>query len=119
MAAAEKKPPIDEARARELLQEARERFEAELKQAERAQRDEREQIADEVGPDDDPPLIEEKAVDDALAAGIRRQLAAIERAEKRLADGSYGFSIESGEPIPKKRLEAVPWAERTKEEEER
>ena len=43
----------------------------------------------------------------------------MERAERRLAEGSYGRSIESGEPIPDERLEAVPWAERTVEEQGR
>jgi DnaK suppressor protein len=44
------------------------------------------------------------------------ELAAVERAEARLADGTYGLSIESGEPIPDERLEALPTAERTVEE---
>jgi DnaK suppressor protein len=39
-------------------------------------------------------------------------LAALERAEARLAAGTYGLSIESGEPIPDARLEALPAAER-------
>jgi len=33
--------------------------------------------------------------------------------------GTYGLSVESGEPIPDARLEARPTAERTVEEEER
>ena len=40
----------------------------------------------------------------------------MERAEKRLADGSYGISIVSGEPISDRRLERLPAAERTAEE---
>ena len=47
---------------------------------------------------------------------LRVQLAAVERAEARLAAGTYGLSVESGEPIPDARLEAVPTAERTIEE---
>jgi DnaK suppressor protein len=50
---------------------------------------------------------------------LREQLAALERAEARLAAGTYGLSIESGEPIPDGRLEAVPTAERTVAEQER
>jgi RNA polymerase-binding transcription factor len=42
---------------------------------------------------------------------------AVERAEARLAAGTYG--LESGKPIPDERLEAVPTAERTVEEEAR
>lgn len=43
----------------------------------------------------------------------------MERAEARLAEGTYGLSVESGEPIPDGRLEARPTAERTVEEQER
>src|SRR5271157_4985279 len=61
--------------------------------------------------------------DEELAEGqaerLRDELDAIGRAEKRLADGTYGVSIESGEPIPDGRLEAIPWAERTAEEQAR
>jgi DnaK suppressor protein len=53
------------------------------------------------------------------AADLNRDLAALERAEARLAAGTFGISIESGEPIPDGRLEAVPTAERTAEEQER
>lgn len=53
------------------------------------------------------------------AEHLREELAAIERAEKRLEEGTYGLSVESGQPIPDGRLEAIPWAERTVEEEER
>ncbi len=53
------------------------------------------------------------------AASLRDELAALHRAEERLAAGTYGLSVESGEPIPDARLEAVPLAERTVEEEER
>jgi RNA polymerase-binding transcription factor DksA len=49
----------------------------------------------------------------------RKGLAAVERAEARLAAGTVGLSIESGRPIPDDRLEAVPTAERTAEEEAR
>jgi DnaK suppressor protein len=53
------------------------------------------------------------------AERLHEELDAIGRAEQRLADGSYGISIESGEPIPDARLEAIPWAERTAEEQAR
>lgn len=49
---------------------------------------------------------------------LQSDLAALERAEQRLKDGTYGLSVESGEPIPDARLEALPTAERTVEEEE-
>jgi DnaK suppressor protein len=50
---------------------------------------------------------------------LQGQLASLERAEQRLAAGTYGLSIESGKPIPDGRLEAVPTAERTVAEQER
>ena len=56
-------------------------------------------------------------LDEGLAEDLRDRLAAVERAEHRLAAGTYGFSVESGEPIPDERLEAFPTAERTVEEE--
>ena len=34
-------------------------------------------------------------------------------------DGTFGRSVESGEPIPEGRLEAIPWAERTADEQAR
>ena len=54
--------------------------------------------------------------DAGRAEELAEQLAALERAEARLAAGTYGLSVESGEPIPDARLEAVPTAERTIEE---
>jgi DnaK suppressor protein len=79
-------------------------------------------------PDDDPdpfeasdvaPDLLEDEVDVGLAESLRRELDAIGRAEERLAAGTYGVSVESGEPIPDARLEAIPWAERTIEEQAR
>jgi DnaK suppressor protein len=58
-------------------------------------------------------------LDAGLSDDLRVELAAVERAEQRLAAGRYGLSIESGEPIPDERLEAVPTAERTAEEQAR
>jgi DnaK suppressor protein len=58
-------------------------------------------------------------LDESFADGLREQLEAVERAEQRLADGTYGLSIESGEPIPDERLELEPTAERTVVEQDR
>jgi DnaK suppressor protein len=54
--------------------------------------------------------------DDAIAESLRDRLAALDRALKRLDDGSYGRSVRSGVPIPAERLEADPAAELTIEE---
>lgn len=56
-------------------------------------------------------------LDEGLADDLRERLEALVRAEQRLAAGTFGLSVESGEPIPDERLEAFPTAERTVEEE--
>jgi DnaK suppressor protein len=114
-----REPPIDESRARALLQRERERIEASLANLGRTRDSELEEIETSTDAVDDAEQIEEEQVDDALIEQQRAELEAIERAEKRLEDGTYGFSIESGEPIPAGRLEALPWAERTPAEEAR
>jgi|1185.fasta_scaffold279552_1 DnaK suppressor protein len=50
---------------------------------------------------------------------LRTQMEALERAQERLGTGRFGLSVESGEPIPDARLEILPTAERTQEEQER
>jgi DnaK suppressor protein len=57
--------------------------------------------------------------DEGRRGDLAAQLAAVERAEERLVAGTYGLSIESGDPIPDARLEALPTAERTVDEERR
>jgi DnaK suppressor protein len=58
-------------------------------------------------------------LEEGLSDDLRARLAAVERAEARLAEGTYGLSVESGEPIPDDRLEAAPTAERTTGEQAR
>lgn len=110
---------MDESRARELLSRERARIEASLKALARTHRGEVDGIEAEASPADDAELIEEEQVDDALTVQLRDELEAVERAEARLREGNYGISVESGEPIPAARLEAIPWAERTAAEQER
>ena len=50
---------------------------------------------------------------------LRERLAAIEKAERRLEEGTYGKSVRSGAPIPDERLEADPAAELTVDEAQR
>jgi DnaK suppressor protein len=58
-------------------------------------------------------------LDQGRREDLRRELAVLERAEARLDEGTYGLSVESGQPISDGRLEALPTAERTVEKEER
>ena len=39
-------------------------------------------------------------------------LTEVERALERVSDGIYGKCVTCGQPIPEKRLEAIPWAAR-------
>ncbi len=112
-------PPLDEARARELLSRERDRIEQSLAGLERIRKGELEEIDTGIDPADDSEMIEEEQVDDAVAEQLRGELEAVERAEARLEGGTYGYSIESADPIPAARLEAIPWAERTAGEQER
>jgi DnaK suppressor protein len=102
---------VDPERARQLLAAERERIEQLI--AERGQPE-----SDEPG-DTDSETLYQNEFDATLAADLALQLEAVERAEARLAAGTYGLSVESGEPIPDARLEVLPTAERTVEEEER
>lgn len=105
---------MDPERARELLALERERIERSL--AGLGHQDTGEP-ADEKDPANLASDLYQDELDEGLADGLRDELAAVERAEARLAAGTYGYSIESGQPIPDERLEALPTAERTVEEE--
>ena len=108
---------MDPKRAAELLQAERSRIEQALADLEPGDEDELSDL-DQHMADDATELFEEER-DAGLAERLREELAAVERAEQRLMQGTYGLSVESGEPIPDGRLEAVPWAERTVEEQGR
>ena len=106
---------MDPERARELLARERERIERSLVM--RARTDTGEPAEDNpanLGSD-----LYQDELDEGLADDLREDLAALERAEARLVAGTYGLSIESGKPISDERLEALPAAERTAEEEAR
>lgn len=107
---------MDPDRARELLASERERIERSLAKLRHLDTGE---LADEEDPANLASDLYQDELDEGLSDDLREELAAVERAEARLAAGTYGLSIESGEPIPDERLEAVPTAERTVEEEAR
>jgi len=65
---------------------------------------------------DSSEILVSEGTDDAVADGLTQRLAAIGRAEQRLAAGTYGRSITSGELISDERLEADPAAELTVDE---
>jgi DnaK suppressor protein len=106
---------VNEDRARELLTTERRRLERALAR----------HMHEDDGEQSDPffdlanlaAKLYQDELEEGLADDLRVQLAALERAEQRLAAGTYGLSIESGEPIPDARLEVLPTAELTAEEE--
>jgi DnaK suppressor protein len=51
----------------------------------------------------------------AFSATEREQLRLIDEALQRLADGTYGICLHSGQPIPLARLREMPWARYTAE----
>jgi DnaK suppressor protein len=60
-----------------------------------------------------------REVDATVEEQVERRLQHVERALQKLEEGTYGLSDDSGEPIPRGRLEAVPEAIRTVEEQQR
>lgn len=50
--------------------------------------------------------------DESILQNLRHLLADVEEALRRLQDGTYGRCLTCGQPIPYKRLEAIPWAVR-------
>ena len=108
---------MDADRAHELLARERERITRSLRGVVPQESDEPtttdEHLADQASD------LYDNELDEGLSDDLRAELAALERAEARLAAGTFGVSVESGEPIPDERLEAVPTAERTAEEQAR
>jgi len=103
-------------RARELLSAERKRIARALA---RLGHEDTGRLADDEEPADVASDLYQDELDEGFVDDLREQLAAVERAEARLAAGTYGLSIVSGQPIPDERLEAIPTAERTTEEEAR
>lgn len=105
---------MDPGRAKELLARERELVERELASL---LGEGTEEGDDRVEPGDyDSEALYQDEFDAGRAQDLKERLAAVERAEERLAAGTFGLSIKSGEPIPDERLEAYPTAELTVEE---
>jgi DnaK suppressor protein len=107
---------MDPGRARKLLADERARLERALQGL---RPEDIGELADQDEPADQASDLYENELDQGLAERLHEALAAVARAEARLAAGTYGLSIESGRPIPDERLEAIPTAERTAEEQDR
>ena len=108
---------VDPARAKELLAAERAEVEAAIAALEREGPEEGD-ARREPGDEDSENLYQDE-FDAGQLGDLKERLAAVERAEERLAAGTFGLSVRSGEPIPDQRLEASPTAELTVEESER
>ena len=72
------------------------------------------QFDDEGGEGD--TMVVERERDLALSAQAREAVAEIDAALERISSGRYRFSLVSARPIPRERLEAIPWATELVEE---
>ncbi|HEY5887185.1 MAG TPA: TraR/DksA family transcriptional regulator [Acidimicrobiales bacterium] len=121
--AARKSPftPAFIAKQKALLEEERAKF---LRQA-----IDKQQEADQLVADRDPGDVQfdeesgegdsiavERSLDLALSAQAQDAVQQIDDALARIQNGTYGISVISGEPIPKARLEFIPWAAERVEE---
>jgi len=74
---------------------------------------------DPIEASDGPQDFEDTAVDfletqgeQSLLVNEQALLTQVLGALKRIDEGTYGLCVNCGQPIPEKRLEAIPWAER-------
>jgi DnaK suppressor protein len=105
---------VDPARAKELLAKERQEVEGAIATVE-GEGPEEGGAHREPGDQDSEGLYQDE-FDAGRLSDLKERLAAVERAEERLAAGTYGLSVRSGAPIPDERLEASPTAELTVEE---
>ena len=109
------------AKQKERLQSLREELLRILRGAEEDERTRTEQEADFTEHDsgDMSRDIFDREIDATIVEQVEQRLEIIDRALQKIAEGTYGLSDVSGEPIPRGRLEAVPEAIRTVEEQQR
>jgi DnaK suppressor protein len=104
---------MDTERARELVARERQHIESTLAELASEVVADAEVEAQQTAETDAADEVVSQMTELGLEADLRLRLAAVERAEHRIAAGTYGRSIESGATIPDERLEADPLAERT------
>ena len=61
----------------------------------------------------------DREMDASVGEGIERRLGEVEQALQKIEEGTYGVCDDTGEEIPRGRLEAVPEAIRTVEAQQR
>jgi DnaK suppressor protein len=61
-------------------------------------------------PEEEAVDLQETDVDQAILDNEKTLLAEVQQALARIDNGTYGICSNCGQPIPEKRLEALPWA---------
>ena len=107
---------MDDQRAKELLKAERERVEELLAAGTGSALDEQSDDSEPRDSSDSGDELAREGVADAVQESLRERLGALDRADERLAAGTFGISVRSGSAIPDERLEADPTAELTVEE---
>jgi len=90
---------MEHAKAKELLDAERLRLEQLLAQMDQDGSNDRTAANQEGDMFDSAEPLTTEGTNDSIKKGLRDRLAAIERAEKRLEDGTYGLSIRNGSPF--------------------
>lgn len=112
---------------KEFIEQQRDRLRDRKTELERMQRDaqevsrERSQEYQDAQADsgDESQYLFEREVDATLGQQFGQELKDVSRALEKIEEGTYGLSDRSGEPIPRGRLEAIPEALYTIEEQQR
>jgi DnaK suppressor protein len=112
---------------KEFIEQQRDRLLDRKAELERMQRDaqevsrERSQEYQDAQADsgDESQYLFEREVDATLGQQFGQELKDVSRALEKIEEGTYGLSDRSGEPIPRGRLEAIPEALYTIEEQQR
>lgn len=104
---------MDNQRARDLIEAERGRLTALLSELDRSSQDDRSSGNDAATIDDRTESLTAEGMDDAVASSLRDRLEALDRADRRVDEGTFGRSVRSGEVIPDERLESDPAAELT------
>ncbi|WP_179289374.1 TraR/DksA family transcriptional regulator [Shouchella clausii] len=58
---------------------------------------------------------EDRVIQQSLNEADQKRLQDVKEALERIEEGTYGICIDTGQPIPYERLEALPYAKRTPE----
>ncbi|WP_273845215.1 TraR/DksA family transcriptional regulator [Rubrobacter calidifluminis] len=118
-----KNEEIDEGfvtRQRERLERLREELVQRRRGMEEDERERSEEQQD-VQPDsgDQSRYMFDREMDATIGERAARRLEDVERALEKIEEGTYGICDDTGQPIPRGRLEAMPEAIRTVEAQER